>query len=66
MSSRCGTYSAYTEGCRCDACRAAAARYQRQRRAKAGGQRGISLRCWLCDEYFATPFGLTVHQGRRH
>lgn len=62
---RCGTYSGYAHGCRCDECRAASARYQRQRRAQAG-QRGISLRCWLCDEFFATAHGLNLHQGRRH
>lgn len=30
----CGTHSGYTAGCRCDACRAAKARYVRRYRAK--------------------------------
>lgn len=65
---RCGTYTAYNAGCRCDECRAASARYKRQRRAKAGSATGLSYRCWLCadGEWFATEQGLNAHQWRRH
>jgi hypothetical protein len=67
---KCGTHSAYSHGCRCDACKAAHREYTRARRAKAladgtlsHGVRGTysaGCRCWKCVEarrvvYFTKP-----------
>lgn len=59
-----GLASSYTRGCRCEGCRAARARWQREKQADRGERKRGDEACHLCDESgFAN---IATHLRTRH
>lgn len=59
----CGTWAAYSRGCRCDECRNAAAMVKHRQRH---GGVAHAHRCEHCDRTFPTSRGLIAHVGKEH
>lgn len=64
---RCGTVSAYIDGCHCERCREAAKlRYRRIRAAQRRYDPRCSFPCILCNDWFRTTAGRDQHETKVH